>query len=125
MSKILASQEDVEARLRRELTEAESSHIDSLLEEASSLVTEYCRGREFGDDIPDAVRIVTSRVAARSLSSPDGNGGVQVLHRAAGNFSLSQTYTSEAANGGVYLSSVDRKQLRRWARIGAESFDTR
>lgn len=122
---ILAGQDDVEARLRRDLTEAESSHIDSLLEEASSLVTEYCRGREFGDDVPDVVRIVTSRVVARAFSSPDGTGGVQTMWQAAGNFSQSRTYTPEAANGGVYLSAVDRKQLRRWARAGAESFDTR
>lgn len=122
---LLASPEDVEARLRRELTEGESSHIDDILEEASSLVTEYCRGREF-DPVPDAVRIVTSRIAARALTAPVGSGGVQsVTNQAGPQFSQTRVYTTDSASGGVYLTAVDRKQLRRWARPYVESFDTR
>lgn len=49
---MLANQDDVEARLRRELTADELAHIDDILEEASSLVTEHCRGVEF-DPVPD------------------------------------------------------------------------
>ncbi len=120
----LAEQEDVEARLRRELTVDESSHIDALLEEASSLVTEHCGGREF-DPVPDAVRIVTSRVAARALSAPTGTDGVTATELAAGSFREVRRYAPDAANGGVYLSSVDRRQLRRWSRRRAYSFDTR
>lgn len=125
MAEPLASQEDVEARLRRELTGDEPSHIEDLLEEASSLVVEHCRGRDF-DPVPDAVRIVTSRVAARALNAPAGSGGVQsVTNQAGPQYSQTRVYTTDSASGGVYLTAVDRKQLRRWARACVESFDTR
>lgn len=121
----LATPGDVEARLRRELAGDEADHIDSILEEASSMVTEFCRGKVF-DPVPDAVRIVTSRVAARALLSPAGTGGVQSLTNQAGpQYAQTRVFTADSANGGVYLTAVDRKQLRRHARAGAESFDTR
>lgn len=122
---LLASPEDVEARLRRELTEGESSHIDDILEEASSLVTEHCRGREF-DPVPDAVRIVTSRVASRALTAPAGSGGVQsVTNQAGPQYLQTRVYTADSSSGSVYLTAVDRKQLRRWSTSGVWSFDTR
>ena len=122
---LLAESDDVEARLRRSLTEDESSHIDDVLEEASVLVTEHCRGRDFGDDIPDAVRIVTSRVAARALTASTTPVGVQAVDQQAGAFRQTHTFTSDSAGGSFYLTAVDRKQLRRWARVGVVSFDTR
>jgi hypothetical protein len=121
---MLADQSDVEARLRRELTADESPHIEDILEEASSLVTEHCRGADF-DPVPDAVRIVTSRVAARALTAPLGAGGVQSTVEQTGPYSQTRTFTADSANGGMYLSSVDRRQLRRWSRSGVWSFDTR
>ncbi|AWH14409.1 head-tail adaptor Ad1 [Mycobacterium phage TChen] len=122
---LLANEADVEARLRRELTEDESSHVNDILEEASALVTEHCRGRVF-EEIPDAVRIVTSRVAARALSAPAGSGGVaSVTNQAGPQFLQTHQFTADASNGGVYLTAVDRKQLRRWSRACVRSFDTR
>ena len=121
---LLAEPEDVEARLRRSLTGDESSYIEDLLAEASSLVAEHCRGRDF-DPIPDAVRIVTSRIAARALTAQNA-GGVQSLTNQAGpQYLQTRVYTADSASGGVYLTAADRKQLRRWSRSGAESFDTR
>lgn len=125
MTEILASQDDVEARLRRGLTADESSYIDELLEEASSVVIEHCGGREFGEPVPDAVRIVTSRICARALTATD-LGGVQSLTNQAGpQFVQTRVYTPDSANGAVYLTAVDRKQLRRWSRRRVESFYTR
>lgn len=121
----LAEQVDVEARLRRELTGDESSHIDALLEEASSLVTEHCGGRDF-DPVPDAVRIVTSRVAARALSAPDEDRvGVSSETLQASVFQHVRSFTNDSAAGRIYLSAVDRRQLRRWSRKRVYSFDTR
>lgn len=121
---VLASSDDVVARLRRPLTVEEAGYVADLLEEASSLVTEHCRGRDF-DPVPDAVRIVTSRVAARALSSPAGTGGVESVSDQMAVWTQTRKYTSDSTNGGVYLTAADRRQLRRWSRAEAYSFDTR
>lgn len=119
----LADQADVEARLRRALTEGESSYIDDVLEEASVLVSEHCGGREF-DPVPDAVRLVVSRVAARALTGSDVTGTASFTDQA-GPYQQVRTLTRDAANGNVYLNAVDRRYLRRWSVRGAYSFDTR
>ncbi len=120
----LAEQEDVEARLRRELTVDESSYINAVLDEASSLVTEHCGGREF-NPIPDAVRIVTSRVAARAFAGNTLPAGAASTTLQALAFQQTTAYTPEASSGGVYLTRVDKRQLRRWSTSHVYSFDTR
>lgn len=75
---ILATQEDVEARLGRTLTEDEVLRCPGLLEEASLLVEGYL-GTVFkdpdgvddpGPPIPAAVVVVVSRIVARAFTAP-------------------------------------------------------
>lgn len=112
---LLASKTDVEGRLRRDLTDDESAWIEGVLEEASVLVAAYCGGRTF-DPVPDAVRIVTSRVAARALSARDD--GAQTLQDEADIYKQTVTLTADASNGGVWLTKADRLQLRPWTTRG-------
>lgn len=68
---------------------------------------------------PDPVRIVVSRMVARSLPSDDGEGdpvGVESTQWSAGSFQLSQNFTSDSVAGGPWLSKADRMMLRRWRR---------
>ncbi|MFT9763746.1 hypothetical protein ACM0CA_14480, partial [Mycobacteroides abscessus subsp. abscessus] len=58
---LLASSADVEARLRRDLTDDEERWIDGVLEEASALVAAYCGGQGPAP-VPHAVRIGPTRV---------------------------------------------------------------
>ncbi|MGV7802845.1 hypothetical protein PJM44_04565 [Mycobacterium kansasii] len=113
---LLASSADVEARLRRDLTDDEERWIDGVLEEASALVAAYCGG-QVPDPVPDAVRIVTSRVAARARSGRD-DGAASVAEQA-DIFQRTVTLNADAANGGVYLTKADRMQLRRWSARGS------
>jgi hypothetical protein len=111
----LASQVDVEARLRRDLTETEITWLPGVLEEASQAVYAYCGDRKF-DPVPDRVRMVTSRIAARALTNrPDSTAAVT---NAAHVFSQTVTLTPDAAEGGVWLTKADKLALRRWAVSG-------
>ncbi|AMT71976.1 MULTISPECIES: hypothetical protein [Mycobacteroides] len=111
----LADQSDVEARLRRDLTGDEIEWLPGVLDEASALVFAYCGDRVF-DPVPDRVRIVTSRVAARALSARTDSAAA--VTNAAHVFSQTVTLNAEAANGGVWLTKADRLALQRWALAG-------
>ncbi|MFT9765334.1 hypothetical protein ACM0CA_22650, partial [Mycobacteroides abscessus subsp. abscessus] len=74
-------------------------------------------GGQVPDPVPDAVRIVTSRVAARALSGRD-DGAASVAEQA-DIFQRTVTLNADAANGGVYLTKADRMQLRRWSARGS------
>ncbi len=111
----LANQDDVEARLRRDLTEYEIEWLPGVLEEASELVAAYCGDPDF-EPIPDRVRIVTSRVAARALTGRTDSA--TALTNAAHVFSQTVTLNPDASEGGVWLTKADKLALRRWSRAG-------
>jgi hypothetical protein len=79
-----ASTDDVKARLGRDLTSDEQTRFPGLLEEASAIVDGYL-GRHYTGEggIPDAVRIVVSRLIARALRTalPEG---MTSMHRFSG-----------------------------------------
>lgn len=111
---ILATQQDVEDRLRRDLVDPdETEYIDVLLEEASVLVEGYLSERGItysdGDTIPRAVVIVVSRIVARALTAnvPAAQEGATSLQ--AGQFSVRY---GDPVSSSVFLSSTDRKWLR-------------
>ncbi len=115
---MLATADDVAARLRRDLTDDEANWVDGLLEQASILVEAYC-GQEFVDPVPAAVVTVVSQVAARALGNKaEGQTGYQA---AAGPYSVNTTYTPDASSGGVWMTKQDRLMLRRY-RIGGGVF---
>jgi hypothetical protein len=104
---ILATSADVEARLRRELTDEEAEFIDGVLEEASALVEGYLGVTYTEDDtIPDVVALVVSRVAARALTAPQ----VEIppgMSLGAGPFTI-----SARDNSDLWLSRSDKLKLR-------------
>lgn len=101
---ILASQADVEARLGRALTGAETPRLNGLLEEASIIVEGYL-GVVYTGDVPAAVSIVVSRMVARALTTsiPDG-----VTSEGAGPYQ--RGYSEGAAS--LWLSKNDKIALR-------------
>lgn len=109
---ILATQSDVEDRLRRALTVDEGEYIDALLEEASVLVEAWLtkKGITYTDagDVPRVVAIVVSRMVARALTTetPGGQEGVTSLQ--AGQFSVRY---GDPVTSSVFLSSSDKKWL--------------
>lgn len=111
----LANQDDVEARLRRSLTKDEAEWLPGVLDEASQLVLAYCGDPEF-DPVPDRVRIVTSRVAARMLSGRSDSATATT--NAAHVFSQTVSLNPDATSGGGWLTKADKLDLRRWARSG-------
>ncbi|MGK2880434.1 MAG: hypothetical protein ACSLE6_06435 [Mycobacterium sp.] len=109
----LADDNDVAARLGRELTEDEQTAIVGLLAEAGALVVGYLR-RDWTAlaDVPDAVRIVVSRMVARSLT------GGSNLPAGASEFGSSLSVMShnvklgaDVVVGSVWLSRTDKITL--------------
>lgn len=112
---MLADFDDVEARLGRELSEEEELRVGGLLEEASLLVESHT-GREFGGVVPDAIRVVVSRMVARVLQAPAETLGVESSSYTAGPFSQNRTYSQGASGGSPWLTAVDKKVLSRFGR---------
>lgn len=109
----LATQDDVQDRLRRDLTTDELEFVDALLEEASVLVEAWLKKRgitysEVGD-VPRLVSIVVSRMVARSLTTPELPGvpdGANDLGAGPFRAGFSDPYTRN-----IYLSKADERWL--------------
>lgn len=117
---LLASPDDVAVRLGRLLTSSEDTRADPLLEEASALVVAWIGHTP--DPVPDAVRIVVSRMVSRVLNAADSEpeSGVSTVSMTAGPFGFTRGYTPDA--GGVRLSRPDKIMLgphRRRRRAGS------
>lgn len=117
----LATKADVEKRLRRSLTSDEAGPqeqwINGILEEATLLVTSYC-GRSFEAPVPDEVRVVASRVAARGVTTSPVGVGTDELTADMGPFALTQRLSADAAAGGLWLSKSDKLILDPWCATG-------
>lgn len=109
---ILAEASDVAARLRRDLTDDETEHVDDVLLEASTIVESYLGNRgippyEEYEDVPPIVTLVVSRMVARALTAnpliPESTGSLQ-----AGPFNAN---LSEAYSTAVYLSRREKELL--------------
>lgn len=111
----LATEADVAKRLGRELDETEELRVEGLLEEASVLVEEYLGCTP--DPVPDAVRVVTSRMVARALGRPTGTPGITPGQLSAqqtmGPFSRSATFEAGSTSGGPWVEAKDKAALRR------------
>lgn len=102
--------DDVKDRLGRDLTESEGARVSGLLAEAAALVRGYLGG-VYPDPVTDVVRVVESRIVARTLTT-SAAPGVASWQQSAGQVSQQQTMTAEAASsGGVWLSSTDKQML--------------
>ena len=123
----LASLDDVEKRLRRVLTTDEKASTPGLIEEASVLVIGYlgCDPGEGGttgadgvsDAVPVDVRVVTSRMVARTMRQGQGaiaEAGVSQIGRTMGPFSEQRTFRDGAGGGSAWLENVDKVTLKRF-----------
>lgn len=110
---MLATKADVEQRLGRALDTEEETRVDGLIDEASALVTGWCR-RAIPDPAPKAVMIVVSRMVARVFDSPAEMVGVESTQVSAGSFQLSRNYAADSSTGGPWLARADRIMLRPW-----------
>lgn len=109
----LASSADVVARLGRNLTTDETARVGGLLEEASVMVEGWIRC--VPDPVPDAVKIVVSRMVARVFATGEGGGvepGVSQIQATMGIFGVTRGFSSDATSGGVWLTKQDKATLR-------------
>lgn len=117
---LLASEEDVQGVLGRQLTETETLRAPTLLIEASALVAAHTR-TTFEDPVPDVVRVVTARMVANVLDAPAGGSGVNhaesVSHQA-GAFSRSVKLAEGSTSGSPWLTRQLKMMLSPWTRSG-------
>lgn len=102
---------DVEARLRRNLTDTELDDLEALALEASYLIEGHV-GRILGDDPPQVAVVVASRMVARVFGAPDAQSGVDSTQLSAGSFQLTQKFTEGSTSGGPWLARADKIMLR-------------
>lgn len=102
---------DVEARLRRDLTDAEVADLGALSEEAAYLIEGHV-GRSLGDPPPQVAVVVASRMVARVFGSPDSPVGVESTQASAGSFQLTRKFSEGATSGGPWLARADKIMLR-------------
>ena len=108
---MLATVNDVLARLGDFEDEVDTARVEALLEEATALVEAHL-GRTFDEPVPNTVRIVVSRMVARVLEAPTDGFHAESSSYTAGPFSKNVTYSAGASGGAPWLTSTDRKMLR-------------
>ncbi|CQD15729.1 hypothetical protein BN970_07148 [Mycolicibacterium conceptionense] len=110
----LATSQDVVDRLGRPLSTDETARVTGLLDEASVMVEGWMRC--VPDPVPDAVKIVVSRMVARVLAVGGADNapepGVSQLQATMGIFGVNRSYSSDATSGGVWLTKQDKATLR-------------
>lgn len=130
MPVILCSAEDVATRLGRELNEVEQNAWKGIAEEATVLIEAYL-DREWDDDdndedtvpaaVPRNVRVVCSRVVARTLTSGPAPGlgasamqpGTKSFNSSMGPLGHTTTFGDDVVFGSPWLSRSDKLMLRR------------
>lgn len=111
--------DDVQDRLRRELTDDERVYFDAIVQEASDVV-EGCLGFSYdiGAEIPSAVISVTSRIAARVYGrSSTAQEGADSRSAGMGQLSFTTHYSADSLTAGPWLSKTDRETLKRYRQI--------
>lgn len=128
---VFCDREDVEARLRRELTGDEEHWLPGMIDEAEALVLSYlgCPVDKFADEVPAPLTLVTSRMVARVIQEdatidPDMFGATQAS-MTAGPYTQQATYAPGARTGAPWLTKVDKGVLDPYRCSGkAFSIDT-
>lgn len=105
---MLVSLNDLDARIPG--VEYDEETALGLLAEASILVEGYL-GRTFTGDIPEAIKVVVSRMAARALEAPKESSFQESTSWAAGPFNHSMKFASGASGGAPWLTTADKTIL--------------
>lgn len=113
-----ATVSDIESRLMRELTAAETTACALLLDDAAVIIDSYNANAP-----ADAKKVVSCRIVMRAMPGSDAGiplGATQGSQSALG-YSNSWTISSGGAAGEMYLSRLDKKLLVTGDRIGSYS----
>lgn len=117
---VYATIEDVQARVGRELTEAEEQTGSVLLEDAAVLIDAAAPKAS-----EDAKKVVSCRMVIRALGDGGDAGGVPMGatqgSMSALGYSQSWTIGSGGATGELYLGKTDRQLLGLGNQIGSYS----
>lgn len=111
---MLTSIPDLEALLRRPLTELEHSALPGANEEARLLIESYTGGDYLEGEIPGAVRVVATRMIARSMNGDPALEGVTQRTETNGPYNRSTSY--QQAGTGMYINKADRQMLSKLRR---------
>lgn len=114
----LADNADMVARLGRALSTDETAAVGGLLTEASALVVGYLR-RDWDalTDVPGAVRVVVSRMAARALTGASNiPAGAESYGSSLSVMSHTVKLGPDVVMGSVWLSRVDKTTLAPYVR---------
>ena len=109
----LADNADLAARLGRALSTDETAAMAGLITEASVLVVGYLR-RDYTAlaDVPEAVRVVVSRMAARALTGASNiPAGAESYGATMATFGHTVKLGPDVVTGSVWLSRVDKTTL--------------
>jgi hypothetical protein len=109
-----ATAQDVAARLGRDITEAEETMADLLLDGATAIIAVECgRDDEWADElhpVPGVLKIVCVEVAARSMTNPQG---LKQLQERLGQYQHQTTYRDIIEGGGLMLTKAEELLVRR------------
>ena len=114
---IPVTQQDVEDRLRRSMTNYEIAQMDGVVAEAGAQAESYLMFTYADTDtVPTAVTIVTSRIVARVFKTPSSvQDGTTSRSAGMGPFSATTQFVDGATNGGPYLTKLDKQMLDPYA----------
>lgn len=122
---MLASLDDVKDRLPEDAV-IDEREVYGLLHEATILVEGHL-GKTFREtEVPEAVRVVVSRMVARVLQAPKQAQFQESVQVAAGPFSHSGKFAGGGSGGAPWLSASDKQALaafRKRRRGGVYSVD--
>lgn len=107
---VFADVNDLVARLGRSLTADETAAAPGKLDEASVLVEGYCN--QSFDPVPSAVRVVTSRIAARALTAPvtQDSAAVSSEQFTAGPFTVNRSFVGDGS--ATWIGATEKTMLK-------------
>lgn len=100
---------DLNARLETPLTAKEQKRAETLLSDASALISAYV-GPDVGEGMEERLRIVCCNVVLRSLAA-SGSDMLGVTQSTVSADIYSQTYTFSNPTGDMFLTKADKKLL--------------
>lgn len=115
---------DVATRLGRVLSTVEGARADQMLEEAASMIAAAVdKDDEWAaelDPVPGAFRWLSVAMVVRSWDNP---GGARSVSERLGEYQHSQTFRDETAGGGMALTEVEARLVRRivWGRTSGSA----